>query len=128
MAHHVGKHAASLFVALPEPRLVRSRMFLGGTREIGASTSGYRSPPDDVLAAHHRGREKLVLQITVKQACILDEPAHFPCFGKRAGEWLFASNGAQGSAGLGHAVDLAHDVEMAVVRRQNPKRIDLAGY
>ena len=105
---------------------MRARMFLCRTGQIGPSALGYGAPPDDVLAAHHRSREQLVLQIAVQQACILDKRKHFARLGERAGERLFAGNGAQRRASLRHTMDLAHDVEAGVVRRQQPERVDLA--
>src|SRR4029079_1367440 len=126
MTHHVGAYAPALPFALPDPWLVRAAMFLRRSRQIGPSALGYGAPPDDVLAAHHRSREQLVLQIAIQQAGILDQYEHFARLGERAGKRLFAGHRAQRRAGLRDAMDLAHDVETGVVRRQQPERIDLA--
>src|SRR3979411_2991812 len=77
MTHHVGEHTPTLPFALPEPGFVRAGMLLRRAGQIGPSALGYGAPPDDVLAAHHRGREQLVLQIAVQQACVLDKREHF---------------------------------------------------
>ncbi len=45
MAHHVGKHAAALVFALPEPRLVRPGMLLRRARRIGPSALRHGAPP-----------------------------------------------------------------------------------
>src|SRR5258705_2670273 len=126
MTHHVGEHTPTLPFALPEPGLVRAGMLLRRAGQIGPPALGYGAPPDDVLAAHHCGREQLVLQIAVQQACILDKRQHFARLGERAGERLFAGDRAQRRAGRRQTMDLAHNVEVGVVRRQQPERIDLA--
>src|SRR5258708_38604492 len=84
MTHHVGEYAPTLPFTLPEPGLVRAGMLLRRAGQIGPPALGYGSPPDDVLAAHHRGREQLVLQIAVQQACILDKRQHFARLGPRS--------------------------------------------
>ena len=126
MAHHVGEHAAALALALPEPGLVRAGMLLGRARQIGPPALRHGAPPDDVLAAHHGGREHLVLQIAVQQAGILGQRQHLARLGERARQRLLAGDGAQRRAGLHQPMDLAHDVEAGVVRRQHPERVDLA--
>jgi hypothetical protein len=101
-------------------------MLLGRARQIRAAADRHGTPPDDVLAALHRRREQLVLEIAMEQTGILGEPQHLARFGQRAAERLLAANADQlGAARFHGAMDPVHDLEPGEVRRQDPYGIDL---
>ena len=76
VAHHVGEHAATLLVALPEPGHVRAGMLLRRAREIGPAGERHGAAPDDLLAALDGGREHLVLQVACGEPGVVREPDH----------------------------------------------------
>src|SRR2546427_9943398 len=68
VAHHVIQDAAALQVAAPEPRLVRTTMFLGGPRQVRPAGEGNTSSPDDLASRRNRWREELIFEISVAEA------------------------------------------------------------
>src|ERR1051326_6409658 len=90
MTHYVVQHAATLQVATPEPRLVRTAVFFGGTRQIRPSGDGNTSRPDDFAAGYDRGSEQLILQIAMRDAILFNQLEHPLRFGNISCQWFLA--------------------------------------
>src|SRR5206468_12638607 len=105
VAHHVVQHAAALQRALPEPRLVRTTMFLGGAREVGTARECDASLPDDLAAGCDGRRKNLILEISMEQAGALNQFKNSLSFRDISSQRLLARQTLQRSPALFNGVD-----------------------
>ena len=125
VAHHVVEHAAALQLAAPEPRRMRSAVFLGCARQIGPAGGSRAARPDSRTAGLDLRREYLIFQIAVHGTAALDQLQHALGFGDISRQRLLASDAAQAAhAAFDGVDDFFHVLETHVVGSGEPQRID----
>src|SRR3954466_15547377 len=126
MAHHVVEHAATLQLALPEPRHVRSAVLLGRAGQIWASRRRGAARPEQHATALHVWREDLVLEIAGREPDALHQLVDLLRFGDVAREWLLAGDAPEIALAALHRLDDLLDVlDAGVIGPGEPDRIDV---
>src|SRR5690606_4591792 len=113
-------------LALPEPRVVWTAVLFRGTRQIRPAGHRGATGPDQLPPALDVRREKLVLQVPVRDSGALDQRSDVASFGRVAGERLLAGDSLQRAlATLHRRDDLLHVLDPLVIRTADPDRVDV---
>ncbi len=125
VAHHVVQHAAALHLSAPEPRHVRTAVFLRRAREVRPTSGGGSSRPGEIASRFDVRSEELVLEVSVLQASVLHQLRDVPGLGDVARQRLLAGNSLQlAFAALNRGDDFLDVFDARVIRPGEPDGVD----